>query len=61
MRDIKFQELKTDDVFTLNGKQYKKIVDKKVSCCKILNAANTADPSEVIQIKPLTTVVQVND
>lgn len=61
MKDIQFKDLKVDDTFTLNGKQYKRIADRRVSCCKILNASNVENPAEVIQVKPLTTTVQIND
>lgn len=61
MKEIQFQELKVNDLFTLNDKQYKRIADQRISCCKILNAVNVENPAEVIQVKPLTTLVQIND
>jgi flagellar biosynthesis regulator FlbT len=58
MKDIKFQELKVNDKFFINGIEYTRVADKRVSCCKVLNAVASNEPSKVIQVKPLT-VVQV--
>jgi len=60
MKEIEFKELKVNDKFTLNGTEYIKIQDKRISCCKVLNAVNASQSTEAIQVKPLT-VVQVND
>ena len=46
--------------FILNGTEYTRIPDKRVSCCKIINAANASNPSDKIPVKPITTV-QIND
>ena len=61
MKEVQFQDLKNDDVFLFNNKQYKRMADQRISCCKILNAVSVDNPSEKIQIKPLGTLVQVND
>ena len=61
MKEVQFQELKVDDKFTINGKEYKRISDQRVSCCKVFNAVSCDNPAEKIQIKPLTTTVQIND
>lgn len=61
MKDVQFKDLNVGDKFILNGTEYIRIPDKKVSCCKIFNATNAANPQETIQVKPLTTQVSVND
>lgn len=60
MKEIQFKDLKVNDKFILNGTEYTRIPDKRVSCCKIINAANASNPSDKIPVKPLTTV-QIND
>ena len=60
MKEVQFKDLKVNDVFTLDGVEYKRTTDQKISCCKVLNAVNTANAEQKIQVKPLTTV-QIND
>jgi hypothetical protein len=60
MKDIQFKDLKVDDKFVLNGTEYTRIQDKRVSCCRVLNACNVANAKDIIQVKPLT-MVQIND
>lgn len=57
---VKFKDLKVNDQFTLNNTEYKKITEKKISCCKRLNACLVADEKQMIQVTPLTEV-EVND
>lgn len=61
MKEIQFKDLNINDKFTLNGTEYIRIPDKKVSCCKILNAIEAAKPEKSLQIKPNTVLVQIND
>lgn len=61
MKEIEFKDLNVNDIFVLNNTEYQKIADQRVSCCKVLNAALKDNPAQKIQIKPLTTKVQVND
>lgn len=60
MKEVQFKDLKIDDIFTLNGLQYKRVADVRVSCCRVLNAESIENPKEKIPVKPLT-VVQIND
>lgn len=60
MKEVQFKDLKIDDKFTLNGTEYVRTQDKRVSCCRVLNAANASNPNDKIQVKPLT-VVEIND
>lgn len=60
MKEVQFKELKVGDKFTLNDTEYRRVQDKRVSCCRVLNAANASNPLELIQVKPLT-LVSVDD
>lgn len=60
MKEIQFKDLNVNDKFILNGTEYTRIQDKRVSCCRVLNASNVSNAKDVIQVKPLT-VVQIND
>jgi hypothetical protein len=44
----------------MNGIQYKKIPDIKISCCRSINATAVDNPNNKIQVQPLTEV-EVND
>lgn len=57
---VKFKDLKVNDQFTLNNAEYKKTTEKKISCCKRLNACLVADEKQMIQVTPLTEV-EIND
>jgi hypothetical protein len=56
MKAVLFKTLSVGQVFTYDNKQYIRVADQKVSCCKILNAAETNNPDTKIMIKPLVTV-----
>jgi hypothetical protein len=56
MSKIKFKDLAVDAIFTYSGKQYKKIKEKRISCCKFFNAQLVSDPKKQIGIKPLIEV-----
>ena len=52
----KFKDIPINQTFTLNGLQYKKINEERVSCCKALNAVAIGDPAQKIQVMPLDDV-----
>jgi hypothetical protein len=56
MKAVLFKTLSVGQVFTYNGKQYTRVTDQKVSCCKTLNAAEVDNPDTKIMIKPLVSV-----
>lgn len=60
MKKVKFKELQVNDKFTLNNTEYKKVTEKKISCCKRLNACLVSDENQLIQVQPLTEV-EIND
>lgn len=55
-----FKDLQDGEAFTLNGISYTKIPSVKVSCCRSINAAETANNNNQTFIQPLTEV-SVND
>ena len=60
MTEVQFKDIKVGDIFTHGDTEYKRIPDQRVSCCKVFNAENTANPAQKIQIQPLM-MVKVND
>lgn len=60
MKTVKFKDVPVDTNFTSNGVEYKKTVDKRVSCCKTINAVVAADEKQSAAFKPLTDV-EVNE
>lgn len=52
-----FAELAVGDRFTLNGSQYVKIQDVRVSCCKTVNCHDVNNASNRIYVQPSTSVV----
>lgn len=50
-----FKDLSVGEVFTFNGISCEKIPEKRISCCRCLNAKQVNDSRE-IQINPLTEV-----
>jgi hypothetical protein len=60
MSTKQFKDLNVDDQFELAGVSYKKIEEKRVSCCRSINACAVANPEHKIQVKPLDEV-SVND
>lgn len=51
-----FGELGNGDRFTLNGKEYIKVAEQRISCCKKVNAHSATNSNEKILIQPSTTV-----
>lgn len=60
MKTVQFKDVQINQVFKLGDTEYKKIQEKRVSCCKFTNACLTSDENQKTGIKPLTEV-QVND
>lgn len=60
MSTKQFKDLNLNDEFTLNGTVYKKIEEKRISCCRSINACSVTNSANKIQVKPLDEVT-VND
>lgn len=56
MATKQFKDLNLNDEFTLNGIAYKKIEEKRISCCRSINACAVANETNKIQVKPLDEV-----
>jgi len=56
----KFSELSNDQVFSLNGVEYKKVASVKISCCKSINAVASNNDKQRIFVQP-STDVEVNE
>lgn len=56
MATKQFKDIPVDTVFTLNGVDYKKINEVRVSCCRSINACRVDDNNNKIQVKPLDEV-----
>jgi hypothetical protein len=54
-----FSDIKVGERFTINGKEYVRIQDVKVSCCRSINAQAVENAGERIFVQP-TNVVTVN-
>jgi hypothetical protein len=54
-----FSELAVGDRFTMNGKEYVKSQEIRISCCQRINAHAISNSSEKIKVEP-TTMVTVN-
>lgn len=51
-----FGELSNGDRFSLNGKEYVKIAEVRVSCCRRINAQSINNSNERILVQASTTV-----
>jgi hypothetical protein len=51
-----FSELTVGQRFTINGTEYIKTQEVRVSCCKTINCQAVADPNNRIYIHPSTSV-----
>lgn len=60
MKTVQFKDVKVDQVFKMGEIEYKKITEKRISCCKFTNACLVTDENQKVGVKPLTEV-QVND
>lgn len=56
-----FKDVAVNEEFMLNGVQYKKIEEVKVSCCRSINACMVDDVNKKIQVKPLDEVTINNE
>lgn len=56
----KFIDVQIGQKFTLNGIEYVKIPDERVSCCHVNNASQVNDTNTKIQVIPITEV-EIND
>lgn len=54
-----FGELITGQRFILNGSEYVKVQEIKISCCKVINCQLVNDPNNKTYINP-TTMVLIN-
>lgn len=61
MSTKQFKDLAVNDTFIINGMSYKKIEEKRVSCCRSINACGVSDENNKIQVKPLDEVEVVNE
>ncbi len=52
-----FAELANGARFTLNGSQYIKVEEVRVSCCRSINAQLVSDPNNKTYVQPATVVV----
>lgn len=51
-----FGELSNGDRFNLNGKEYVKVAEVRVSCCQRINAQSVNNSNERILVQSSTTV-----
>lgn len=56
MKTVSFNEVQVGAEFTYNGNQYTKLEQKKISCCKSINASLVSDANQKVFIKPQDTV-----
>jgi hypothetical protein len=54
-----FNELHNGDRFTFNSKEYVKIAELRISCCRTINAQAIENSNDRIYIQP-NTVVTIN-
>lgn len=52
-----FTELSTGDRFTFNGREYVKMQELRISCCKTINAQSIENSNDRIYVQPNTVVV----
>jgi hypothetical protein len=60
MKTIQFKDVQQDQLFVWNGVEYKKTAEKRISCCRSINAVKSDDPKVRVQVTPITEV-QVKD
>lgn len=51
-----FKDIKVGQHFLYQDKEYVRITQKKITCCKSANAALASDPSKIIMVAPLQKV-----
>lgn len=60
MKTVQFKDVPVNTNFFMNNVEYKRVADKKISCCKSINCALSSDAKQTASIQPLVEV-QVND
>lgn len=53
---VQFKDVPVEKSFKMNGVDYIKIPEIRLSCCSVLNAAHASDINNKIQVLPLTEV-----
>ena len=57
-----FKDVSVNDQFVFKGLKYVKIEEKRISCCRSINACLVENPETKTQFKPLEEVeVEVNE
>jgi hypothetical protein len=56
MNKQRFADLSVGTIFVLNGTEYVKIKDERISCCKLFNATLSTDSKQKHFIVPITEV-----
>jgi hypothetical protein len=60
MQKVQFKDVKINQTFIMDNKEYLKIEEKRISCCKFTNACLKDNTNHKLGIKPLTEV-EIND
>lgn len=60
MKTVQFKDVPVNTTFIMNNVEYKKVQERKISCCKSMNCVLASDEKQIASVKPLTEV-QVND
>lgn len=57
---MKFHELSVNEKFLVNGKEFIKVPEEKISCCKIGCNAHEVSNGQKVVFKPLDEVTKAN-
>lgn len=60
MSQTRFVDIAVGTKFKVENKEYTKIQDERISCCKLFNAVLSADPTKKHFIVPITEVEVVS-
>lgn len=55
-----FKDVAVNQEFVFNGLTYRKLEEKRISCCRAINACLVENPNTTTQVKPIEEV-QVNE
>lgn len=60
---MKFKDLKIDDVFVKSGdsKQYVKVKEQRITCCKVKLNCKTVEGNSTAVFKPLDEVTKIEN
>jgi len=61
MSTVKFMDLEVGSKFKMNGIEYVKTPEERVSCCTCFNACVTANSDQKIQVLPLIQVEKIEN